>query len=352
MALGLILPACAESEDGDAGGQDEAGEFGDTIDGVDDVDGVDGGGGSEDSGGPECLDSEWIEDDPTLQAATHVSISQELAAVRGVELGDQVRIERSGAEQYALFTVHEVRDVDSPTDTSVLGMNADARFRLGMNADEPEVCAHLVTKIAPMPPEFVELARVASARIVILAPHGGSIEKDTDAQADTLAEALADYDPSTWTCVGEPEGGGAFRIWHIPSAEISPHSFPLLDEIDDQDYDWAVSFHGFSVGGDCTEGLVDPEGKVNDLAKFVIVGGLADREVLGDVRDAIAKALGPEFVVLAPEAGLCAGKDSENLVNWLAIDAKGVQIEAGADARSEVVAQAVALALQPHLGPP
>ncbi len=237
---------------------------------------------------------EWIMDGP-FPIDTHVGISRQLATIRGIELGDQVRIERSGGEQYALFTVDEIRDLDAALDPSVIEMGETGRLRLGLAPDTPETCAHLVTKIAPMPPEFVEETILASQQLVVLAPHGGQIEPGTDTQAQVLVEALAEHDPSLWVCSGEHEGGGSFRIWHIPSTEISVDSFPLLADVATHDYDWAVSFHGMSAEGECVAAeqsqlpaLDDP-----DALALILVGGLADPEVLEAVRKAILDAFDP-----------------------------------------------------------
>ena len=301
--------------------------------------------------GEGCLGTEWVTDDPDMVEVTHASVSRAIATIRGLELGDQIRIERSGAEQYALYTVAEIREVEDSEDPLAIGMNAQARLRLGMNAAEPEVCAHLVTKLAPMPPEFTESAQFGSTRIVVLAPHGGKIEEFTDAQAEVFADVLAAYDPTTWICRGYHEGGGAFRIWHIPSTEISPDSFPLLDALDDEDYDWAVAFHGSKVTGKCVTALTEQFPEL-DLDRLVMVGGRADLEILGEVRDGIAAALGSGFEVVVVGEGPCGGTEPENLVNWLSSGSRSVQIESGLAVRTEAyeqVALAVALALEPHL---
>lgn len=299
-----------------------------------------------------CLGTEWIADAPSLAGNTQVSVSVQLAVLRGVELGDQVRIERAGGEQYALFTIAEVRDLESMEPTMKIGMNAEARMRLGMHAEEPEVCAHLVTNVAPMAPDFTESALREDTRILVMAPHGGDIEADTDAQALLVADLLAAYEPSTWICSGTHEGGGAFRIWHIPSTEISVNSFPALEQLAADDYEWALAFHGFSPTGDCVDGLAEFV-EFDDPERLVIVGGLAAPAILEDVAEAIQQALGDSFSVVLPAGGACAGKELDNLVNRMASSLQTVQIESSPAAREgdnhARVAEAVAQALALHL---
>lgn len=312
------------------------------------------GDGGEAGDGDACLGGEWIMDGP-FPIDTHVGISQQLATIRGIERGNQVRIERSGGEQYALYTVDEIRDLDAALDPSVIEMGETGRLRLGLAPDTPETCAHLVTKIAPMPPEFVEETILASQQLVVLAPHGGQIEPGTDTQAHVLVDALAEHDPSLWACSGEHEGGGNFRIWHIPSTEISVDSFPLLAEVATHDYEWAVSFHGMSLDGDCIAAVrpMLPVVDDPDALAVVLVGGLADPEVLDAVRNAILDAFDPsEFeseggalVVLVPAAGPCAAKDLDNIVNRLSSALQTIQIESTPAARHEGRAERVALAV-------
>src|SRR5688572_16911036 len=55
-----------------------------------------------------------------------------------------------------------------------------------------------------------------------------------------------------WACKGSRAGGGAAERWHITSADISEHSFPLLGTIlapPAAAFTHAVSFHGFRPGG-------------------------------------------------------------------------------------------------------
>ncbi len=176
--------------------------------------------------------------------------------------------------------------------------------------------------------ELVETTVLRScANVAVIAPHGGSIERATDAQAERVASDSR-FRADSWICRGP--GGGAFRRWHITSDDLSEASFGGLRALLSTPHDLAVSFHGFSDVGD-----VD-----------VIVGGLLDVEVRRRVRDEMERRLTvvlgrPAIVRLAisthdPHPGLAP----DNVVNRLALRG-GLQIEQGLPLRSTRDAPAV-----------
>ena len=153
----------------------------------------------------------------------------------------------------------------------------------------------------------------SGATVAVVAPHGGSIEDETDEQADLVAS-----DPSvradSWIC--RAPAGAAFRRWHITSDDLSEASFPGLRALLGVRHEFAVSFHGFGAIGDLD----------------VIVGGLVDDDVKCRVREELQGRLTavlqrPAKVLLAtsshdPHPGLLPG----NVVNRLATQG-GLQIE-------------------------
>jgi phage replication-related protein YjqB (UPF0714/DUF867 family) len=166
----------------------------------------------------------------------------------------------------------------------------------------------------------------------VIAPHGGSIERATDAQAERVASD-GRFRADSWICRGP--GGGAFRRWHITSDDLSEASFGGLRALLSTPHDLAVSFHGFSDIGD-----VD-----------VIVGGLLDDELRRPVRDELERRLTvvlerPAIVLLAISThDPHPGRAPDNVVNRLAT-LGGLQIEQGLALRStrdapEVVAEVV-----------
>jgi phage replication-related protein YjqB (UPF0714/DUF867 family) len=188
--------------------------------------------------------------------------------------------------------------------------------------------------------ELVETTVLRScADIAVIAPHGGSIERTTDAQADRVASD-GRFRADSWVCRGP--GGGAFRRWHITSDDLSEASFPGLRALLAGGHELAVSFHGFSDVPD-----VD-----------VIVGGLLDDDVRCRLREELERRL--TLVLERPAVVLLAtstrdphpGRAPDNVVNRLARRG-GLQIEQGLAMRStsgaseavaDVVSQLAALA--------
>ncbi len=181
--------------------------------------------------------------------------------------------------------------------------------------------------------ELVETTVLRScANVAVIAPHGGSIERATDAQAERVASDDR-FRADSWICQGP--GGGAFRRWHITSDDLSEGSFGGLRALLSTPHDMAVSFHGFS--------------DIRDVD--VIVGGLLDDEVRRRVRDELERRLTivlerPAIVRLATSKhDPHPGRAQDNVVNRLAT-LGGLQIEQGLALRStrdapEVVAEVV-----------
>jgi hypothetical protein len=65
--------------------------------------------------------------------------------------------------------------------------------------------------------------------LIVIAPHGGDIERHTDEQADQVASRLVAKAGSSWRCKGWKGGAGALVRWHITSTDVSAPSFPRLD---------------------------------------------------------------------------------------------------------------------------
>jgi phage replication-related protein YjqB (UPF0714/DUF867 family) len=265
----------------------------------------------------------------------HCSVSLELAD--GLELGDQVRIQRTPSE-YALYTVVEFRDELDPT---TVRLNDDGLDRLGTNAGSFE--ANLDTIItrselsdaeAKSQSEFVErlIDDGVHAGLVVTAVHGGKIEAYTDQQAERVAANLPGV--SSWICKGWRSPSGAFDRWHVPSTELSPNSFPGLGVIADRGFGYALSFHGMSNSG-------------------ILIGGRAPIELRELLRGAIIAAIDDPsmHVTVSGGDGPLIGIDTDNFVNWLTAGGQhGIQIEQSAKARKLYWAE-IADAVSSVLGP-
>lgn len=237
------------------------------------------------------------------------SIPKSLA---GILIGDQVRIVRSD-DEYALYTVAGRQIADNP---DIVRMGTQARQRLGTNNPfagmlvKPVVASGLTDAEAEDASEFVErlVDDGNNSGLVVIAPHGGSIEANSDRQAEVVTAAL---DCSSWICKGWKAGGGGYERWHITTTQTSPRSFPGLGVIANRGFAYCVAFHGMSAGG-------------------VLIGGAAPHELKQIVKTAILAELSdPNIdVVLADPNGSNSGASSKNVVNWLTADGLGgIQIE-------------------------
>lgn len=229
-----------------------------------------------------------------------------------VALGDQVRIIRN-IHEYALYTVFSRRVADNP---STVRMGDTARLRLGttntFNATivKPVVAVGLSDAQAEAASEFVErlVDDGQNSELVVIAPHGGIIETNTDRQAEAVTDAL---ECSSWVCKGWKAGGGGYERWHITSTQLSPRSFPGLGLIANRGFTYAVAFHGMSASG-------------------ILVGGAAPLALKILVRNAILDELSdPDIDVDIAEFGDAnSGTSPKNVVNWLTSNGMGgIQLE-------------------------
>ncbi|MCA1691818.1 MAG: poly-gamma-glutamate hydrolase family protein [Actinobacteria bacterium] len=189
--------------------------------------------------------------------------------------GQQVRVSRS-EEALALYTVEKV-SLDTPRSLEMTG--AGMRRLNGPNQFDVTVDAQVVREgvtdeEASARGEFVERLTAGRARkLCVIAPHGGKIERYTDAQAEHVGAALKAATPWVWTCKGWGLDNDAFARWHITSTDISPESFPFLKRMIRARFTHAISFHGFDISN-----FPGPE---------VRIGGLADPALKELVRKAI-----------------------------------------------------------------
>jgi phage replication-related protein YjqB (UPF0714/DUF867 family) len=283
---------------------------------------------------------------------TQITMDPELLDALGLSIGDQVRLHR-GEDDRALYTVAAAM---TEGDASTVRMNRQARARLdiantawakvgdyGRGCPELLGISDLVDEVfdAVADPVVVSDGSIAEARengelvedtagdgsnLAILAPHGGEIEPHTAQQAAALHDQTG-ADASLWRAMGYRPDGGAFLRWHVPSYAISPASFPALSALLEDQYDYAVSFHGI-----CTNGIR--------------VGGGAPEGVKEHVVDAINYHL-PTGAARAELAnGRFSARDPDTVVNRASDN--GVWIgqpvetrEAHADAVVDAVANAV-----------
>ena len=145
---------------------------------------------------------------------------------------------------------------------------------------------------------------------LVCAAHGGRVEPGTGELAVELATRLPSA--SCWATFGFDEEVGAYDRWHPPSKSFDPDEYPLLGEIADRGFETVLSLHG----------LGDDE---------ILVGGRVDRAIKVEVANRLDNALSiPARTVSDGDYG---GTHPENVVNWLAADGAGLQVELGETAR-------------------
>lgn len=249
-------------------------------------------------------------------------------------------------DEYALFTVSEGREEDA---ADIVRIGLTGRRRLGTDAAFqgavvlPAANPTMSDGDAETHGELVERLDDDGVqhRLIVVAPHGGDIERHTDEQAEHVLARLRRFRVSSWRCKGwkdrRPDGtGGAFECWHITSTDIDPASFPLLGAVVDRGFTHAVAFHGFDDGE-------------------ILIGGTAPHRLKCEFEAAIAHATrGSDICVrVATPTDHYGGDDPDNIVNRLTWRRRGgVQIEQSAAAREHhgtAIADAVATVYARHL---
>lgn len=250
----------------------------------------------------------------------------------GRRRGEQVLVTREDGRK-AIYTV----SLTGPEEPDVVvRMGLSGRERIG-TADEfgavvsGQVVADLSDEQAAEQHEFVERLRGDSGQsaLMVLAPHGGDIERHTDEQAERVAARLKDV--TVWLCRGFSDGPGTAQRFHITSGDISEGSFPALGRVAGRRFRYALAFHGFVQSG-----------------PTVLVGGAGPcwlkEWVAAAVREAVAGSAITVRVGVPGEP--FNGDDPENIVNRMTAGGRGgVQLEQTLDARSEhgeAIADAVA----------
>jgi len=246
----------------------------------------------------------------------------------GKDRCQQIRIERPTANgtALALYTVIDVHNKE--TDTVFIDNNPDdlqKRLKLSsadafagkVNAQVTAV--GLTDAEAEYSSEFIEnLADNGyNHELIVIAPHGGNIEKYTDEQAEHIGQKLSSVYVTQWICKGFKKGGGAFDRWHITSTDINEDSFPKLKTIMRRHFEYSVAFHGWGHESICIGGTLPDD--VKEEIKTAIVDVVSDPGIKVYV----------DYEHKCPED--FNGNSKENIVNRLS--AKGLQIEQCENAR-------------------
>jgi phage replication-related protein YjqB (UPF0714/DUF867 family) len=281
----------------------------------------------------------------------HCSIDADKLAAIGRDVGQQVRIIRD-RENYAIYTVKEKRS-ESPKN-NIVRIKKEGLEKLGVNNTpvaatvESEVPHTSCLNKEPCVSD-AQIKRMGelverldddgiNASLVIIAPHGGGIEVNSDTVAEKTLINLGNIGKrvSYWRCKGWKQGIGDYRRWHITSTDINEASFPLLNTIINRNFDYAISFHGF-----------DRKKRSKEKQHIYIwIGGRADPSLKHELRDLIRKNVSGRTVEVSGDLGtkdpFSATKKS-NIVNRLAKVDNGIQnaiqIEMAEEVRSNSVDQ-------------
>jgi phage replication-related protein YjqB (UPF0714/DUF867 family) len=273
----------------------------------------------------------------------HCSADPDLLATIGRALGHQVRIIRGPTEK-ALYTVGAAEGAPGTfepivrmSDRGLARLGATEGFPGTVDAQVPD--PSLTDERAEAEGEFVErlFDNGINRGFIVIAPHGGDIEKHTDDQAMCVLAGLHDRAVSGWLCRGWYLGGGAFRHWHITASDLHEASFPRLARVIGRRFRFAVAFHGFDD---------------DDIEHDVLVGGIAPDHLKLEVKAAIEAKVPSLRVHITQPDDKFGGDSKRNIVNRLAAGGAGIQIEQKIHVRTRhgrAVAEAVVGVYRPKL---
>ena len=262
----------------------------------------------------------------------------------GKNIGEQVRIERPTENGTALALYTVVGDHDRESDIVFVGYkirgDLEERFDLinypftgkveaqvtaeGLSDEQAENCSEFIERLTD---------NGVNQRLVVIAPHGGNIEKFTDLQADYVREQFSSDHVSEWICKGFKKGGGAYDRWHITSTDISENSFPKLKTIMGRHFEYSIAFHGWTKNYICIGGSESAVGLKQEI-KAAIEGAILGSGI--DVRDSGCEDFD--------------GDNEHNIVNRLGT--QGIQIEQSEKARESYyrrIAEAVVNVMRPRI---
>jgi phage replication-related protein YjqB (UPF0714/DUF867 family) len=297
---------------------------------------------------------------PSLSHREHCAVSSKQIEKIGLTLGQQVRILRPTADgtKLALYTIKDVHDDGEYSgDIVLVGYEVQndlwERLRLPLGEhyfegkiDAPATVEGLDDGKAIENCEFIEHLTDdgQNTGLIVIAPHGGNIEQNTDEQAQYVYDQLllpSSYRVSTWICKGfnKEEDGGALNRWHITSIDISENSFPKLDTVYRRAFEYAVAFHGFSD---------------EEHPKSICIGGITkDTKLKEKIKMEIESKNAGIKVYMDKECPKnIKGDNVENIVNRLSTNA--LQIEQTKEVRDEsklrlIVADAVVKVIGPKI---
>lgn len=257
----------------------------------------------------------------------HCSADPDQLLTIGRAINQQIRVILDNSK-YAIYTVRSTPQEAPENIVHVTPAGASrlkqSTFPFNVTIDSQVVNTTYNDDDARKYKEFVERLTDNGTHkgLIVIAPHGGVIEIQTDQQAERVASQLANKGVSCWRCKGwgdntknNPAGIGAYDRWHITSTDINEESFPLLKSIINRGFTHAVAFHGFTGNN-------------------ILIGGAASDPLKQQIKSAIKNAIvGSGISVdIASADSAYGGDDERNIVNRLSNN-NGIQIEQCYEAR-------------------
>jgi len=239
----------------------------------------------------------------------YCTLRRDVALDIGSHPGEQIRLFPDGDDgRCAVFTVHEIHDDGKEIRIAKKGRE---RLALAPSATVRTTTTIPVSGLKRM--DVFEQNDVAETvwdnadqdTLLVCAPHDG-MESNTAQAAGIVRKRLGAERASAW--FAHAYGPDAFKRFHITSANISPASWPGLASVE-REYEYCLSFHVHN-GDD------------------VLVGGLAEKTLRDHLGERISEAInGKRHVETDHSEMKYPGKTPENIVNRLATDESGIQIE-------------------------
>jgi len=269
----------------------------------------------------------------------HCSANLNQIQMIGRHVGQQVRIEIPIANETAraLYTATNIHNTEP--DVVYVGyknlekpwerLDLEGTNTLSGKVNAQVTAEGLTDAEAEARSEFIENVtdNGDNRKLIVIAPHGGNIEKYTDEQAEHVVQKLSSKYVSTWICKGFKEGGGAYKRWHITSTDIDEESFPKLKAIIAQiiargKFEYSVAFHGWT--------------NHNNNNSICIGGSMRWPGLKEKIRDKIVDVVrDSDIVVNTDHEHTCPpdfnGNADQNIVKRLGI--KTLQIEQSEEAR-------------------
>ncbi|RKD86239.1 hypothetical protein [Halopiger aswanensis] len=186
--------------------------------------------------------------DPTRKYKDRCRLARRIADRLGIDEGCHVRVDAGPYATY--YRVYEIREHDAP-----LVVHEEHLDRLGIDGEQT---VRLSTTIPQETPEQVrERGGLAETLVddqtcegvLVTAPHGGAVERGTDAIASRTYDRLDDggVRASLWLLQGynPPEGSAvtAHRRWHVGGFDRAVDGYPGLATLTGRAFDLVVGVH-------------------------------------------------------------------------------------------------------------